>query len=86
MAGPPFAISTQQLQDYYSSEYDIQLLDRQTELLKGKVNARKNLAAKEIASSQNKNVHGTFKYFTLIPWRATIIAASKPVIRLVYGT
>ena len=43
MAGPPFAISTQQLQDYYSSEYDIQLLDRQTELLKGKVNAQEKI-------------------------------------------
>lgn len=43
MAGPPFAISTQQLQDYYSSEYDIQLLDSQTELLKGKVNAQEKI-------------------------------------------
>lgn len=43
MAGPPFAISTQQLQDYYSSEYDIQLLDRQTELLKAKVNAQEKI-------------------------------------------
>ena len=55
MAGPPFSISTQQLQDYYSSEYNIQPLDSQTELLKGKVNAQeKNLAAKEITLSQNK--------------------------------
>ena len=43
LAGPPFAISTQQLQDYYSSEYDIQLLDSQTELLKGKVNAQEKI-------------------------------------------
>ena len=43
MAGPPFSISTQQLQDYYSSEYAIQLLDSQTELLKGKVNAQEKI-------------------------------------------
>ena len=43
MAGPPFSISTQQLQDYYSSEYNIQLLDSQTELLKGKVNAQEKI-------------------------------------------
>ena len=43
MAGPPFSISTQQLQDYYSSEYNIQPLDSQTELLKGKVNAQEKI-------------------------------------------
>ena len=43
LAGPPFSISTQQLQDYYSSEYAIQLLDSQTELLKGKVNAQEKI-------------------------------------------
>ena len=43
MAGPPFSISTQQLQDYYSSEYDIQPLDSQTELLKGTVNAQEKI-------------------------------------------
>ena len=43
MAGPPFAISTQHLQDYYSSEYDIQPLDSQTELLKGTVNAQEKI-------------------------------------------
>ena len=43
LAGPPFSISTQQLQVYYSSEYTIQLLDSQTELLKGKVNAQEKI-------------------------------------------
>ena len=43
LAGPPFSISTQQLQVYYSSEYAIQLLDSQTELLKVKVNAQEKI-------------------------------------------
>lgn len=43
MAGPPFSISPQQLKDYYSKQYQLQLLDSQTELLKGKVNAEEKI-------------------------------------------
>lgn len=43
MAGPPFSISPQQLKDYYSKQYQLQLLDSQTELLKGKVDAEEKI-------------------------------------------
>lgn len=43
MAGPPFSISPQQLKDYYSKQYQLQLLDSQTELLKGKVDAEEKV-------------------------------------------
>lgn len=43
MAGPPFSISPQQLKDYYSKQYQLQLLDSQTELLKGKVGAEEKV-------------------------------------------
>lgn len=43
MAGPPFSISPQQLKDYYSKQYQLQLLDSQTELLKGKVYAEEKI-------------------------------------------
>ncbi|MDH0719415.1 thiopurine S-methyltransferase [Acinetobacter junii] len=43
MAGPPFSIPPQQLKDYYSKQYQLQLLDSQTELLKGKVDAEEKI-------------------------------------------
>lgn len=43
MTGPPFSISPQQLKDYYSKQYQLQLLDSQTELLKGKVDAEEKV-------------------------------------------
>lgn len=43
MAGPPFSISPQQLKDYYSKQYQLKLLESQTELLKGKVDAEEKI-------------------------------------------
>lgn len=43
MAGPPFSISPQQLKDYYSKHYQLQLLDSHIELLKGKVDAEEKI-------------------------------------------
>jgi len=43
MAGPPFSISPQQFKNYYSKQYQLQLLESQTELIKGKVDAEEKV-------------------------------------------